>query len=397
MKINRSALIFGGIILVAIVLITVGVWFASLFSTQSGGGGAGSNLFSSLFPFGQGGTNPGRGTGNGTEDSGPRGPAPTLREISRAPVSGAHFQTNGAVRFMERETGHVFETFPADLETIRISNTTIPEVQNTVWLGDSVFVLQYLDQNDRIRNYLTSLASSTPDQTLTGKFLSNFTDILQGSDEKNITGVVRSGSGIAVIATDTDEKVKKTLFASLLRSWIIHPTKKGLLVGTPPSIGIGYLYRVNEDRSLETVIGGTRGLMVLPNASGELIAYSRIAAGATTLFILDTRTGFVSESPIATFAEKCAWTEGANPVLFCGVPASLSGASIENWLMGVATFSDSAWIINPKTGSAQIVRSLEKDAGRPIDIVNPAVSSDGAHALFINKNDLSLWSLSLTQ
>jgi hypothetical protein len=63
--------------------------------------------------------------------------------------------------------------------------------------------------------------------------------------------------------------------------------------------------------------------------------------------------------------------------------------------MGLRSFTDDVWIIDPIKETATFVRSLEGEAGRPIDIIDPQVSPDGRYFLFKNKNDLSLWSLDL--
>jgi hypothetical protein len=397
MKINRAALIFGGIIAAAILLIAGGIWFYSLFTAPASPAGVKPNFFSSLFPFGQ--SAPGTQTNTGGGDAGgPTGPAPSLREVSHAPVAGAHFQNNGTLRFMEKETGHVYETRPESLATTRISNTTIPGIQRVVWLGDSAFILQYLDGVGGIRNYFATLASSTPDQALIGRFLSNFTDALPSFDEKHMTVGVRSASGIAVLTSDTEEKTKKTLFVSPLRSWTIIPNGERLFIESAPSEQVGFLYQINtEDLSLKKILGNIQGLMALPHPSGAYIAYSSTNPSGASLFIFDTKKNTATASPIATLAEKCAWFPAETPLLICGVPSSLAGASPDAWFMGVQSFSDSVWIIDPVRGTGQIIRDLAKEAGRPIDVINPSVSPNGAYLVFTNKNDLSLWTVSLAQ
>lgn len=399
MKINRGALIFGGVAIAAILVVAVGVWVVSLFGTPAPGTktNSASNFFSALFPFGNNLPRPSTTGENGNADNGQTGPAPALREISHAPTGGAHFQSSGAVRYIEKETGHVYETMPGLLAVTRISNTTIPGIQNAVWLGDSAFVLQYLDENKQIKNYLANLASSTPDQAIVGSFLSNFTDVFPSADEKHLIEGVRSANGITVLASDTAEKTKKTLFTSPLRSWTVLPAGSALFIESAPSEGTGFLYKVNVDRSLSKIAGDALGLMAVPNKDGTWIAYSVISPTGVSLFIFDTVKKTTTVSPIGTLAEKCAWLPEDSPRLFCGVPSSVSGISPDLWFMGMQSYSDSAWIIDPQRGTARIVRDLEKDAGRPIDIIKPSVSPDGMYAMFTNKNDLSLWSLSLTK
>lgn len=400
MKLTKGTLIFGAVIVGLIAVVVLGVWIASLFGGAGQGetGGTKGNFFSSLFPFGTSSPSGGKNTGAGGTGTGPTGPAPSLRLVSSAPVGGAHFETSGAIRYIERETGHVYETRPEMLDTVRISNTTIPGIQNAVWLGDSTFVIQYLDENKEVRNYLATLASSTPDQALTGKFLSNFTDVFPAPDEKHMLLATRGTSGISVQISDLDEKVKKTVFVSPLRSWTILPSGGDVFVESAPSSGAGYVYKTMSDGSpMKKISGGGTGLMALPRVSSEFIALSTLRNGVATLSIFDNAKNSFTPSPVATLAEKCAWLPGDAPLLFCGVPSSFVDTTIEGWFMGTQTFNDSAWIINPVRGTAQIVRDLSKETGQGIDVIHPEVSPDGKYVMFINKNDLSLWSLALTQ
>lgn len=399
MKIDNRALIFGGILVAVVLVVGAGVWAINFFGAQSGTNGERTpvDFFAALFPFGQntGDRNNQSGSENGAIT--PGGAAPSLREISHVPVGGAHFKSDGIVRYVESETGHIFETAPKSLSVTRISNTTIPRIQNAVWFGDRSFILQYLDESNEIKNYLASLASSTPDQALIGDFVTGTTGAFSVGNDEMFYESLRSDSGLVVYQVDTKKKTREAVFISPIRSWGFLPTTGGLFVESAPSSGIGYLYQLQADQSLKKIVGNISGLMAVPNATGTYVAFSTTNAAGTSLYVINTETSIVSRSPVSTLAEKCAWVPGKAVLLFCGVPAKIAGVSVESWLMGTQSLSDDAWLIDPIRGSAQILRSLEKETGRAIDIENPQVSPDGAYALFMNKNDLSLWSLSLSE
>jgi hypothetical protein len=69
----------------------------------------------------------------------------------------------------------------------------------------------------------------------------------------------------------------------------------------------------------------------------------------------------------------------------------------DDWLLGRISFSDSVWIIRPIENTAHSLGYLQEIANTPIDVLNPTISVDGNFALFINKNDLSVWSLDLNR
>ena len=388
MKIDRQALIFAVIILAIVGVVGGFVWFSALFKTTGEGERSPiENFFSSLFPFGTT-TRPGDGggTGNGT---GPEGPTPTLRQVTGKPTSGFTYREGNILRYIERETGHVFETPFDSWKTTRISNTTIPGAYAIAWLPPDSFVMQYFAPNGTTRNFLATLASSTPDQTLLGRFLDQATEIYPSPKEGEMIRVRKGANGTVVDRVKTESGESETVFSSGLRSWQVIPSGTSLYVGTSPSSVDGFLFRVSGE-SLEKIVGSVRSLSSLPHTEGRYIAYS----SGLALGVLDTEEDRFYPAQVNTFADKCSWFPAGRPLLFCGVPAEAS-ASLEAWHMGVQPLSDSAWVIDPMRGTATIVSHLDLDAGRAIDVWKPVVSPDGSYAAFMDKNDLSLWLLKL--
>jgi len=161
----------------------------------------------------------------------------------------------------------------------------------------------------------------------------------------------------------------------------------------PTSAAIGYLYEL-KNGSLSKVVGGLTGLVATVSPSGEYVAYSGDAAGGFALFILDTRTGATLSTPLSALALKCAWIPNHEPLLFCAIPANPpEGAYPDDWLLGNVSFSDSAWILNPQQSTSYSVGALTDSSGAGLDAENISVDPSGTYALFMNKKDLSLWSL----
>jgi hypothetical protein len=392
MKIPRAALVFAGIIIAVVIAVGIMVGISSLFrASPSGETSPIQDFFSALFPFGNQ-VRPPNGTGqNGTEED--NRPVPALREVSAAPVAGFHFQSDGALRYAERETGRFFETRPEAYPTTRLTNTTIPEIQNVLWLNDSAVVLQYLDQNDAVKNYAASIATSTADQALVGVFLANADEIYPIDGGKTILEAVRSQNGYVVQRSKSDETSRETVFSSPLRSWRLLPAGDELFIETSPSSGPGFLYRI-IDGTLSRIVGNVSGLMVLPRADGKYFAFSSTFGGAWGLYVYDVAAGRSYAMPIGTYAEKCAWFPGDAPRLACGIPSTAPN-SIEDWYMGTAPLNDSVWVFEVLTGTATNARSIGEDAGRALDVERPTLSPDGTYFGFINKSDQSLWSLKL--
>ncbi len=390
MKIDRQALIFAVIVLAIIAIVAGLLWFASLF--ESSGEGAQSpseSFFSSLFPFG---TTP-RPTPEQEQDGDPEndGPTPALRQVTAKPTSGFTFREGRVLRYIERETGHVFDTPYDSFKTTRVSNTTIPGAFSIVWLANNSFVMQYAGVGGEVRNFLATLASSTPDQSLTGRFLDEAEEIHASAKEGEILRVQKTGRGTLIDRVNIESGASETIFSSSLRSWRTVSTDNALYVLTAASSVDGFLYKVGPEQELERVLGSTRGLSALPHPEGRYIAYS----SGNNLAVFDTEESRSYPTQVDAIADKCAWFRGTTPLLFCGVSAGVTLTSPEGWYMGVQNFSDRAWVINPMRGTATLVSNLDLDAGRTIDMWRPSVSPDGSYAAFMDKGDLSLWLLKL--
>lgn len=380
--------------LIFLVIISVaGVLMLSFFGTSgTQKNDEGGGVFSSLFPFL---TNPITGTNiddaPSIEES---GPVPRLRLVTNVPVAGGTFSETGHIRYVERETGHIYQT-PVDSQTsVRISNTTIPGIQEVIWVNDNRIILRYLD-GETIESFSGFLASSTPDQTLSGTFLPEARYMLHASKD-NILLLSKTSAGSRLDVANADGNAPRTLFSSPISSWV--PAVSGseiFLTSAPTYLANGDLFTLTGT-AFQRIFGGLPGLMTLPDTDGRYIAFSTSAEDRGAFGVYDRETKEIIPLPAETFAAKCAWIPTEAPALFCGVPLMLTGAAaLDDWLIGSVSFEDRAWLLYPESRTAEIILSLTDAARAPIDVINPIASADGRHVLFINKNDSSLWSLTL--
>ncbi len=399
MTFSRLTYLVIGLVLVIII---GGVYYFSTLTTTNPSTGETRSVFGALFPFL--GSNPTEAPG-GSDDEIPgeidTRPVPKLRLVTENPVAGAYFVDNSTtttdIRFVERETGHVFDTPTTGFNTTRISNTTIPRIQEVVWETGKAFIIRYLSDEGAVQNFLATIASTSPEQTLSGKFLGAFDRVSVSADGKKIFTVTETPEGSRLESTNADGTKPKTLFASPIRSWVPITNANTPLIQTAPSSGIpGFLYSLGSQGVLVPLISNEPGLMTLPSPSGKYILYSTGAGNTVTLSVFETKTEEHLDLPLQTVASKCVWFPKNEPLIFCGAPNSVPQSNYpDDWLIGFTSFSDSAWVIDPVAGTAKRVSYLQDEAGRSIDVFEPRVNDRGEYALFMNKSDLSLWSLKL--
>lgn len=394
MKIGNGALLFGGLVVVLLIIVAAGAFLFNPKGNSPTNAGNTDNLFSSLFPFGSNAVRVPNEDSSQTTTGDPTASAPKLRRVSGKPIAGAHMNSYGSLWFTERDTGHFFETQMETMGVTRISNTTIPGIRKVSWLSDFEFLLQYIDEEGIVKSYVASLASTTPDQTLSGKFVSGYSDVLPFPTNKEKTVLVtKTQLGTVLETAPIGSTARERIYSSSLQSWVVSTAGDSVFIQTPPSDEFGYLYRVTEN-GLDKVLGPLPGLSAIVHPNGEYVAYSIVRNGNYELYAERVGGGGRNKFPFGTFAEKCAWYPN-QILLFCGIPKGGSAASIDDWLMGRKGSTDAAWVLNADTGSARVASEIVNDAGQELDILDPSVSTDGSFAVFRNKGDLSLWSLRL--
>lgn len=381
-----------------LILFAGGVWlYQQMTGTESGSGtSSGSNFFGTLFPFGD--TIVDIIGGEDTETPLANGPVPALRRVSAEVVAGATFadgKQGMVIRYVEKNTGHIYETPVDALTSTRLTNTTVPAVLDAAWTSASTTLLRFLAEDETPENFAAFFTDYTPDQTLNGGFLENFNRFALGAGRTLLT-VTETGSGSTISTVLDDGTKKQTLLSSPIRSWIPLAGGNSYFVVSAPSSGVfGSIYQVTSG-SLQKVGPSIRGLTALVSASGRYILLSEGSGTVVSLAVYDRNNGSTIVLPRGTFADKCAWVPGQEPLLLCAVPLGLSdGAYPDDWLLGRVHTEDSLWYVDPVKNTVTAVEILSSE-GISFDVSNLELSRDGRYALFKNRNDGTLWQALLT-
>lgn len=308
-------------------------------------------------------------------------------------VAGAAF-TEGKVRYIEKSTGHVYEVGPNGEEKTRISNTTIPRIFETFWSFDAgSAVLRIFDQTgSQVKNFSASFTGSTTQ----GIFLHpDISSIAVSPAEDKIFYLFPSGSQTIGILANFQNKNQKqiinTPFGDFLASW---PEKNTLgLLSKPSGLVDGFLYKFNlKTRSLEKVLGEKKGLFAKWSADAEKIIYSEAVKNGLSLNLWDIAQSQAAPFYFQTLAEKCAFANSSENIIYCAVPESLSRAILpDDWYQGIVSFSDKIWQTDVKTGQTSILTDSQEN----IDAINLFLDPEDNYLFFTNKKDGTLWRLKL--
>jgi len=329
---------------------------------------------------------------------------PALRKITDAPSSGATIfdtEEGSVVRFVEKATGHVYENL-ANSQTIqRITNTTIPKIEDVYWNDDGNKFLVRYEKSGGIESFLAEISSEVSTTTqdglrsLVGEFLPpNITSVAESPDQERLAFVRDEGSLAGIYTLSFETGNPSLILRTPIKEWNIAWAENSLLITTRASAQAhGFSYLLNTvNGSLEKVLGEIFGLTTLPS-SPEKFAFSNIQQGVPEFLIQNS--GAVFSAPFLTLPEKCVWSEISNKI-FCAVFNYPQGANLpDSWYMGITSFSDSIISFDTETFETKILSNLKNDSQEDIDAIELKLSPKEDYLIFRNKRDFTPWILRL--
>lgn len=326
------------------------------------------------------------------------------------------------VRYMDRATGHIFESKTDETIIQKISNTTIPKVYETIFTpsGNSMLArfldtgenitTYYITLKDRVAPKATASGNATTSQTVESKSIAEKSVLKDATGTyltPNIKEIALSPSGTKILEStygaqggiisilDSSRK-SRTVLSHPLREWLIAmPSESRAVMTTKPSglsLGFSYLLDTNTG-SLSKIIGGINGLTVLPNKN---LTNFLVGEASNTLKISMYSEKETRSIALKTLPEKCVWSNKSSDVVYCAVPENIPfGTYPDTWYKGEVSFNDSLWRIDTRSGETKLISSLAKESEQLIDAVNLQIASDDGYLTFINKVDLTLWGIDL--
>lgn len=413
------------IIVTVLLIITGGLfwWYYSLNQTMSGTTDTStSETGGGLFPFGNTTNLGNRNNNTAATTSEEKTPAPSVREISSSPISGflpLEDVVNGSfVRYVETETGNVFDTPLLIVTKQRISNTTLPQIRDVLFLPHGgEFIARYLGGGDAIQSFFatltlpqtrTSSSATSSEGHIDGKFLTEniadvslITPLSASTTPKNPARIfyitVQKSGSTGFIANGDGSKATK-VFTSAFKEWKSFPISESTIyLQTKPSGKAGgYLFTLNtKTGSLLPLIKNAIGLSVLPNKDGSMILFSETSTGAPHLHLYNTVTKKITDISLVTFAEKCTWMNTAKDQVLCAVPNSLPEALYpDQWYQGEVALTDSLWSIRAENAVTKQLVDLPNN-NYFIDTEIIKTTPGDTHALIRNKTDQTLWAIEI--
>lgn len=293
------------------------------------------------------------------------------------------------IRYIDRASGNVYAYRFHERTLERISNRTIPGIQEASWLSDGSLAFARFLPSDSSDGRISTYA--LPANGDGGYTLEQGLQQVLVSGTSTVFTLLSGANGSVGTAARPDGTNSRTVFSSTLANITAHLSNGPYMVHTKASSQLdGYGFTVSSTGALTRVVGPFRGLSILPSPSGKLVLFSYVQDRTLRLSVLDLDTNTATALPLATLTEKCAWTPDSRAI-YCGIPRTYVGTLPDDWYQGAVSFTDRLWRIDMQGRFATLVVDPLSAGDASIDMIGLTLDGNADVLTFKNKADGSLW------
>ena len=414
---KTSQIIIASVIILVLIAMVV-FWFVFIRNSGTNGSGANGSQNSGFTPFGgtggkqQGTTGNNNGSGSSVVNQTGTTTLPALRLLSATPIGGYGASTTASttlVRWVDRGRGNILQAKENSLNIATLSNTLVPKVYESTWSNDIGSFIGSVLSNDNatistLYATLDAHATTTSSATmfeLHGKNLPDTVVSYAASPKKDKVFLfsIENGQGVGYVAPfngGTATQIFSTPITEVNVEW---PETNTIAITTKGSAySPGFLYFVDSKTGVwRKILGPLPGLSTKVSHDAKYVIASVAGSSndvSTTIYSVASSTG--NDAIIRTLADKCAWGNFYKVMVYCAVPFQpVSGVYPDDWYKGALSTVDKIWEVNAQTGEVHLISSVFSEAKRSIDAYNLGLDDKDNYLFFMNKNDLSFWSLDL--
>ncbi len=419
-------------VLVFFVVLAVGLGGYWLLVQQSNSGtqGGGGESRGPLFPFSGSGspdapTMPESDIQDGVITTTP-GMRPALWRVTERPTVAAIAHTvrdrsdeeKWYIRYVERETMHVYEQEVVSRDKVRLSITNVPRIQEAFFLPGlpDRFVIRYLDSSaENIQTYRATLVprdQENPPRSdeekenayrISGSFLEQNIRSIAPNTTGGLVYSVGEGIGSSIKTVSLDGSVS-TLYTTPLREVLVSwPETTTVLLNTKAAYDTpGALIRIAAGSGADRIVMTDRpSLLAGMNTTGDRFVAFTNGREHRSSFSLRNRDGtHRADLSLITIPEKCTWSVDSPTVIYCAIPSAIPGTGFpDTWYQGVTHTEDLLWKIDTETNTTTLLAGqadfIREGADEPLDAINLTVSADDRYLTFIDRKTDELWALRL--
>ncbi|MDP3989446.1 MAG: hypothetical protein Q8P93_04395 [bacterium] len=316
-----------------------------------------------------------------------------------------------AVRYLSRETGHVFD-YTKELGSVRLSNRTIPHIIRATWKADGGGALLLRNEGsatqrvvratlDRVETAnedpLSDPSSRPTPYTLGGETLpSSIISAVLSPDGETIALLERADEVTTVSTLPFESTESVLLFSSPHPAWgVSWDGEEEIVVASLPSpnyAGVSFMLESQTGRLTQRGEGVGLTFLLGPDAGSSIS--TRLVNGTPVSQFNDHALNTTISLPFVTYPqEKCVYVGDTQAV--CAAPSDndLFGYP-HRWYQGYVSFTDDLWLIDRTAGTVFSLYDTDSDT-LSLDMVNLSFDNDSNELYFENKRDNSVWMIAL--
>jgi len=319
-----------------------------------------------------------------------------LRQLTLDPVIGftevrTTPNSTPLVYYVTAGRGQVFSINLFSGEEERISGTTIASARYSAITPNGAYVLTQAGRGSGSEFFVSPLNTGADNAPLT--LIQEDIISFHATVDNTFLYAAKAGNGLVAKEYFPASSTSATLFSIPFQEAVIQWGDSALdthLVYPKATTQLeGYLYVSQAGEPLARAMPGGFGFSATGNTANVL--YSIQNRGVYTSSVYNLFTKEITLLPISVIPQKCARIAILNRMLCAANAGTHSGRTPDDWHEGSASFADTIFEVNLRTGSMAVLSNTLDESGRAIDIINPTIGSQDVVLYFQNKNDQTLW------
>lgn len=307
--------------------------------------------------------------------------------------------------FVEKSSGNVYKKDLSTNKVFRVTNTTIPAVQDAVFLkgGELVLMQTYNKESRKLETFVADVppvaSVDSPMSLGNPSYLQdNVISFAPSFDFTTLYYLVPNEKGSSLYRY-TKERGSVFVESVPLKDITLSVTNKDVYVVSKPSAFVpGYVFKTSP---FVVVYGGKTGFSLTPAPTNAISLVSMWSNSGLFSYVHNFTNGGDSTLKNRFLAEKCAWSN-TSTLLFCaGDPDTYINQDglPEMWYLGDISFKDTLYIITGVSGvfSDSELLNISDEGGESLDVIKPSFDTLSYYFSFINKKDGALWLLDVTR
>jgi Tol biopolymer transport system component len=334
----------------------------------------------------------GKKDGNGAAKS---NKASELAIVSDKPAFAPFIESSQAVKYYLAENGHVMQAQLDGSQKKEVSSANLPDLKNITWSPDGKKTINLFSGSSGTKKTVFDYTTQK-----TTELNGNIRSVAWSPDGKKIAYQYFDGqSNNNISIANADGSSWRNTLQTRLENLVVEWPSPGeiSLRGVPASQSKGFLFTVDEATgNLVKIFENIAGFSAKWSPDGQKILYQTTDDKGKNLklFVADSQGKNSRQLPVATLAEKCAWSADSQKI-FCAVPQKLSENATwpEDWLARRVTVKDDFYRLG--ADGQEKTKIASSDETHWFDVQEILASPQSDYILFTNRRDGLLWSIAL--